>query len=151
MMSVIDNIFNWFKKAVPEPNNKNIHTQLGVHFEEVAEMLLALSGDDDQTEVLLHNAYLANHLLAEHLKNNVGALNLDMTTESKVELLDALCDQIVTATGVGYMLGMNLPMALEEVNASNYSKFVNGEPIFNENKKIMKGPNYFKPSLEFHI
>lgn len=150
-MSVIDNIFNWFKKAVPEPNNKNIHTQLGVHFEEVAEMLLALSGDDDQTEVLLHNAYLANHLLAEHLKSNVDALNLDMTNESKVELLDALCDQIVTATGVGYMLGMNLPMALEEVNASNYSKFVNGEPIFNENKKIMKGPNYFKPSLEFHI
>ena len=100
-MSVIDNIFNWFKKAVPEPNNKNIHTQLGVHFEEVAEMLLALSGDDDQTEVLLHNAYLANYLLANHLKNSVGALNLDMTTESKVELLDALCDQIVTATGVG--------------------------------------------------
>ena len=143
MMNVIDSIFGWFKKAVPEPNHKNIHTQIGVHFEEVAEMLLALSGDDDQTEVLLHNAYLANHLLAEHLKNNVGALNLDMTTEPKVELLDALCDQIVTATGVGYMLGMNLPMALEEVNASNYSKFVNGEPIFNENLKIMKGPNYF--------
>lgn len=142
-MNVIDSIFGWFKKAVPEPNHKNIHTQIGVHFEEVAEMLLALSGDDDQTEVLLHNAYLANHLLAEHLKNNVGALNLDMTIESKVELLDALCDQIVTATGVGYMLGMNLPMALEEVNASNYSKFVNGEPIFNENLKIMKGPNYF--------
>ena len=151
MMSVIDNIFNWFKKSVPEPKVKNINTQIGVHFEEVAEMLLALSGNDDKTEVLLHNAYLYNHLLAEHLKNNIGALNLDMTTESKVELLDALCDQIVTATGVGYMLGMNLPMALEEVNASNYSKFVNGEPIFNENKKIMKGPNYFKPSLEFHI
>ena len=151
MMSVIDNIFNWFKKAVPEPNHKNIHTQIGVHFEEVAEMLLSLSGDDEQTEVLLHNAYLTTHLLAEHLKSNVGALNLDMSNQARVELLDALCDQIVTATGVGYMLGMNLPMALEEVNASNYSKFVNGEPIFNENKKIMKGPNYFKPSLEFHI
>ena len=143
MMQVINSIFNWFKKAVPEPNNKNIHTQLGVHFEEVAEMLLALSGDDDQTEVLLYNAYLANHLLAEHLKNNVGALNLDMTAESKVELLDALCDQIVTATGVGHMMGMNLPDALGEVNKSNYSKFVNGEPIFNENLKIMKGPDYF--------
>ena len=150
-MSVIDNIFNWFKKAVPEPKVKNINTQIGVHFEEVAEMLLALNGDDDQTEVLLHNAYLANHLLAEHLKNNVGAVNLDMTIESKVELLDALCDQIVTATGVGHMMSMRLPAALEEVNASNYSKFVNGEPIFNENNKIMKGPNYFKPSLEFHI
>ena len=151
MMSVIDNIFNWFKKAVPEPNHKNIHTQIGVHFEEVAEMLLALSGDDDQTEVLLHNAYLTTHLLAEHLKSNVGALNLDMSNQAKVELLDALCDQIVTATGVGYMLNMKFPAALEEVNASNYSKFVNGEPIFNENMKIMKGPNYFKPSLEFRI
>ena len=150
-MNVIDSIFNWFKKAVPEPNHKNIHTQIGVHFEEVAEMLLALSGDDDQTEVLLHNAYLANHLLAEHLKSNVGALNLDMSNQARVELLDALCDQIVTATGVGYMLGMNLPDALGEVNNSNYSKFVNGEPIFNENMKIMKGPDYFKPSLEFHI
>ena len=142
-MSVIDNIFNWFKKAVPEPNHKNIHTQIGVHFEEVAEMLLALSGNDDQTEVLLHNAYLYNHLLANHLKSNGDVLDLDMSNQAKIDLLDALCDQIVTATGVGYMLGMNLPMALEEVNASNYSKFVNGEPVFNENLKIMKGHNYF--------
>jgi predicted HAD superfamily Cof-like phosphohydrolase len=151
MMSVIDNIFNWFKKAVPEPNHKNIHTQIGVHFEEVAEMLLALSGNDDQTEVLLHNAYLYNHLLANHLKSNGDVLDLDMSNQKKIDLLDALCDQVVTATGVGYMLNMKFPAALEEVNASNYSKFVNGEPIFNENKKIMKGPNYFKPSLEFHI
>jgi predicted HAD superfamily Cof-like phosphohydrolase len=151
MMQVINSIFNWFKKAVPEPNHKNIHTQIGVHFEEVAEMLLALSGDDDQTEVLLHNAYLANHLLANHLKSNGDVLDLDMSNQAKIDLLDALCDQVVTATGVGYMLNMKFPAALEEVNASNYSKFVNGEPIFNENKKIMKGPNYFKPSLEFHI
>jgi len=74
-----------------------------------------------------------------------------MSNQAKIDLLDALCDQIVTATGVGHMMNMKLPLALEEVNASNYSKFVNGEPIFNENKKIMKGPSYFKPSLEFHI
>ena len=147
-MSVIDNIFNWFKKAVPEPNNKNIHTQLGVHFEEVAEMLLALSGDDDQTEVLLHNAYLVNHLLANHLKSNGDVLDLDMSNQAKIDLLDALCDQVVTATGVGYMLSMKFPAALEEVNASNYSKFVNGEPIFNENLKIMKGPDYFIANIK---
>lgn len=147
-MQLINSIFDWFKKAVPEPKQQNIHVQIGVHFEEVAEMLLALSGDDDQTEVLLHNAYLANHLLAEHLKSNVGALNLDMSNESKIELLDSLCDQTVTATGVGYMLGMKLPDALGEVNNSNYSKFVNGEPIFNENLKIMKGPNYFIANLK---
>lgn len=64
------------------------------------------------------------------------------------ELLDALCDQIVTATGVGTFLGMNVPGGLAEVNRSNYSKFVDGQPVFDENKKVMKGPDYTKPNLK---
>lgn len=68
-------------------------------------------------------------------------------TEDRAELLDALADQIVTATGVGVFLGMNVPGALAEVNRSNYSKFEDGEPIFNENKKVMKGKDYTLPDL----
>jgi len=138
-MQLINSIFNWFQKAVSEPKSKNIRSQMGCHFEEVAEMLLELNSETEETETKLHNAYLAVHLLAVHLKETDG----DLIVSSRVELLDALCDQIVTATGVGYMYGMNLPDALDEVNKSNYSKFVNGEPIFNENLKIMKGPDYF--------
>lgn len=67
-------------------------------------------------------------------------------------LLDSLADQIVTATGVGTFLGMNVPGALAEVNRSNYSKFnAEGEPIFNENMKVMKGPFYTKPDLTPYI
>lgn len=71
--------------------------------------------------------------------------------EDRVELLDALADQIVTATGVGTFLGMNVPGALAEVNRSNYSKFVDGEPVFNENKKVMKGKDYTPPDLTPYI
>ena len=71
---------------------------------------------------------------------------------NRLALLDSLADQIVTATGVGTFLGMNVPGALAEVNRSNYSKFnAEGEPIFNENMKVMKGPFYTKPDLTPYI
>jgi predicted HAD superfamily Cof-like phosphohydrolase len=63
------------------------------------------------------------------------------------ELLDALCDQIVTAVGVAHMFGMDIESALNEVNASNWSKFVDGNPVFNEHGKIAKGPGYFEPKI----
>jgi len=141
MMQVINSIFNWFKKAVPEPNNKNIHTQLGVHFEEVAEMLDEMYSRDHVTYDLIKEACTVMEQLAERLK--ITEIEDLVLVPNREKFLDSLCDQIVTATGVGYMLGMNLPDALDEVNKSNYSKFVNGEPIFNENLKIMKGPDYF--------
>lgn len=65
----------------------------------------------------------------------------------KTELLDALCDQIVTAVGVAHMFGMNIEGALTEVNRSNWSKFVNEAPVFDENGKIAKGPDYTPPDL----
>lgn len=80
------------------------------------------------------------------IKKNEGIMVKD-----RVELLDALADQIVTATGVGTFLGMNVPGALAEVNRSNYSKFEDGEPVFNENKKVMKGKDYTPPDLTPYI
>ena len=65
----------------------------------------------------------------------------------KTELLDALCDQIITAIGVAHMFGMNIEGALTEINRSNWSKFVNEAPVFDENGKITKGPDYTPPDL----
>ena len=71
----------------------------------------------------------------------------DINEHEKQELLDALCDQIVTAVGVAHMLGMDIEGALNEVNNSNWSKFEDGEPVFNEQGKIAKGRDYFAPDL----
>lgn len=137
----VHSIKDWFEQAVPNPTDKNRAVQIGVHFEEVSEMLTAVS-----------EMHTAEHMhdLAEHYKGNRDAAISDSEVLEGIdrnELLDALCDQIVTAVGVAHMLGLDIKGALEEVNRSNWSKFVDGKPVFNENGKIAKGPNYTPPDL----
>lgn len=141
---VLNTTINWFEKAIPSPNARNIQTIFGVHFEEVAEMINTLRSEDGQTQTLLVEAYRACENLANHLKNNAPGL---VKVEDEVELLDAVCDQIVTATGVGYHLGHDVLGGVDEVNRSNFSKFVKGKPIFDKNMKIIKGPDYSKAKL----
>ena len=87
----------------------------------------------------------------DHVGNLLKKDN-NIVIKDSVELLDALADQIVTATGVGTFLGINVPGALAEVNRSNYSKFdEDGNPIFDENQKVVKGPHYTKPNLKPYI
>lgn len=73
--------------------------------------------------------------------------NHTLSDPGKADLLDALCDQIVTAIGVGYMAGFDMAGALQEVIRSNASKFENGKPLFDENGKIRKGKDYTPPEL----
>lgn len=107
------------------------------------ETISSVNIDDAKIIASLHDAiaYVANRV-----KQNGG-----IVVKDRVGLLDSLADQIVTATGVGTFLGMNVPGALAEVNRSNYSKFEDGEPVFNENKKVMKGKDYTPPDLTPYI
>lgn len=108
-------------------------------------MLEVLRGNRNVDCSILTEAQESLETLAIQLKKYEDAYYVN--PEDRAELLDALADQIVTATGVGTFLGMNVPGALAEVNRSNYSKFEDGEPIFNENKKVMKGKDYTPPDL----
>lgn len=137
----------FFSKAFPEIKSKNIHTQLGVHYEEIAEMTTAITGLDQQTQFLLNMVAQANGVLAKWLKEHDNVI--DIKPDKRIEMLDGICDQIVTGTGVGFMLGMNVSGGFGEVNRSNFSKFdENGKPIYDQNLKMTKGPNYFKPDLQ---
>ena len=140
MSNTVEDIAQWFKLAVPEPTPKNQFVQIGVHIEEFTEMLDALGGKDSAVRAGVH-------MTAEAFKNGeVSTLQEDIIVDRQ-ELLDSLCDQIVTAIGIGHMYGLDVVAGLAEVNRSNYSKFVDGKPIFNDQGKIAKGPAYFKPDL----
>lgn len=132
----------WFNRAVKQPTIDNQRVQLGVHCEEFVEMLAAINIPTVETQRV--TALNALHELATILKTNK---EIRVIVHDRQEFLDGLTDQVVTATGCGHMFGMDVPGALEEVNLSNFSKFVDGQPIFNENGKIAKGPAYFKPNL----
>lgn len=107
------------------------------------ETMSSVNKDDAKIIASLHDAIV---YVANRVKQNGG-----IVVKDRVGLLDSLADQIVTATGVGTFLGMNVPGALAEVNRSNYSKFEDGEPVFNENKKVMKGKDYTPPDLTPYI
>ena len=112
-------------------------------------MLDELTPTTDANMQVLAEAQIALGKLSELMKTDHMAIF--PANSNRLALLDSLADQIVTATGVGTFLGMKVPGALAEVNRSNYSKFEDGEPIFNENKKVMKGKDYTPPDLSSFI
>ena len=64
------------------------------------------------------------------------------------EVADSLTDILYVTYGAGHAFGINLDKCFKEVQNSNMSKLGDdGKPIFNENGKVMKGPNYFKPNI----
>ena len=84
-------------------------------------------------------------LIKEELDELANAIkNIDI-----VEVADALTDILYVTYGAGHSFGIDLDKCFEEVQRSNMSKLdEDGNPIFNENGKVMKGPNYFKPDLK---
>lgn len=127
----------WFEQAIPEPTVEQACIQVGCHIEEFHEMLWSMS---------MQSLEIQN--IEESFKNCDKMAMADVKFCNKNELLDSLVDQIVTAVGVGHMMGMDVLGALEEINRSNFSKFEDGKPVFDVNGKITKGKDYVKPNLE---
>ncbi|MEG0589980.1 hypothetical protein [Aurantimicrobium sp.] len=149
MNDIIQQTTRWFEMAHSDAKVGKRTVQLGVHFEEVAEMLGALVSKDNQALALIREAENALVQLSEYLKENSKTTHIYPHSDNL--LLDALCDQAVTLAGVAYDYGYKFPQALREVNRSNFSKFVDGLPVFNETGKVMKGAGYTPPNLDAYI
>jgi len=68
-----------------------------------------------------------------------------------VEVADALGDMLYILCGTILSHGMQyiIEDVFDEIQRSNMSKLgEDGQPIYREDGKVMKGPNYFKPDLK---
>ena len=68
-----------------------------------------------------------------------------------VEVADALGDMLYILCGTILEHGMQYKIdeVFEEIQRSNMSKLgADGKPIYREDGKVLKGPNYFKPNIE---
>ena len=82
------------------------------------------------------------------IKEELDELKEAIDNKDIKEVADALTDILYVTYGAGHAFGINLDKCFKEVQNSNMSKLgLDGKPIFNENGKVMKGPNYFKPDL----
>jgi len=87
-----------------------------------------------------------NLMHEENLEYLEAAKNNDL-----VEIADALGDMLYILCGTILEHGMQykIEAIFNEIQRSNMSKLgADGNPIYREDGKVMKGPNYFKPNIK---
>jgi len=66
-----------------------------------------------------------------------------------VGIADALSDLLYVVYGTAHTFGIPIDKCFEEVHNSNMSKrSVDGNPIFRDDGKVLKGPNFYEPNLK---
>jgi NTP pyrophosphatase (non-canonical NTP hydrolase) len=69
--------------------------------------------------------------------------------KDEVAALKELADLVYVCYGYAATFGWDLDEAIKRVHESNLSKLDDeGKPIYREDGKVLKGPNYKKPNLE---
>jgi len=84
---------------------------------------------------------LRSNLVAEEFKELINA-------ESCEEIMKEACDLVYVVLGTFVEFGWDFDEAFRRVHESNMSKLgEDGKPMYREDGKVLKGPNYKKPDL----
>ena len=115
---------------------------------ELAGDFMNAFGQEVLTEPTCPSPELAK-LRLELIREEVEELNVGIEGMDIVEIADALTDILYVVYGAGHAFGIDLDECFAEVHRSNMSKLgADGKPIYREDGKVLKGPNYFHPNLE---
>lgn len=105
-------------------------------------------GNNDEPE---HNIGEDDFLLRHRLMHEENEEYLEAAKEGDlVEIADALGDMMYILYGTICKHGLQHRIAdiFDEIHRSNMSKLdAEGNPIYREDGKVMKGENYFKPNI----
>ena len=83
-------------------------------------------------------------LIAEELEEMWEAIE----DKDLVGVADALTDILYVTYGAGHAFGIDLDRCFAEVQRSNMSKLgEDGKPIYREDGKVLKGPNFSAPDI----
>ena len=89
-----------------------------------------------------------NSLRISLIQEELEELSKAIKDNDILEVADALTDILYVTYGAGHSFGIDLDKCFDEVQKSNMSKLdENGQAIFREDGKVLKGPNYRKPDL----
>ena len=116
------------------------------NFEKVG-LFMSTFGQDIKKKASLSSDKI-NDLRINLIEEELNELKEAILKKDLKEVADALTDILYVTYGAGHAFGINLDNCFEEVQKSNMSKLGDdGNPIYNEHGKVMKGPKYFKPDL----
>ena len=113
---------------------ESLNMRMSLIAEEFAELVGAVYGQAARTEV--ESGYRR-------------AVAADDGARDTVEAADALADLIYVIYGMALETGIDLASVLAEVQRSNMSKLgADSKPVYREDGKVLKGPDYFPPNVE---
>ena len=88
-------------------------------------------------------------LRLELIREEFEELTVATNAMDMIEIADALTDILYVVYGAGHAFGIDLDACYAEVHRSNMSKLgADGKPIYREDGKILKGPDYFHPNIQ---
>ena len=119
----------------------------GTNFELVGDFMSACNQEvKDVPEIPDWNTCA---LRLDLINEEVRELEVALANENLVDIADALTDILYVVYGAGHAFGIDLDACFAEVHRSNMSKLdPDGKPLYREDGKVLKGPNYFDPDLE---
>ena len=110
------------------------------NFESVKKFMETF-GQEVRTKASFPNEKIVN-LRLDLIEEELSEFKEAVEKKDIKEVADALTDILYVTYGAGHAFGINLDKCFEEVQNSNMSKLgSDGKPIYNENGKVMKGPN----------
>ena len=113
---------------------ESLDMRMSLIAEEFSELVGAVYGQDARAE--LESSYRR-------------AVAADDGARDTVETADALADLIYVIYGMALETGIDLASVLAEVQRSNMSKLgADSKPVYREDGKVLKGPDYFPPNVE---
>ena len=89
-------------------------------------------------------------LALDLIEEEVRELTDAVIYRNKIEMIDAVCDILVTTFGLAAKAGINqyIPEAFREVMSSNWSKLdADGNPVYYDSGKIGKSDLYYPPNI----
>ena len=117
------------------------------NFEKVG-LFMKTFGQEVKSEPGLSNVKI-NKLRIDLIDEELKELKYAIQTNDLKEVADALTDILYVTYGAGHAFGVDLDKCFTEVQRSNMSKLgEDGKPIYREDGKVMKGPNFSEPDLE---
>ncbi len=125
------------------------------NFQKVGEFMRCMGQDVKTSPMNTVDKRLINLrmvLIAEEA-GELGAEFLDLLESSDNppklrNLAKELTDLLYVVYGAGQAFGIDLDKCFEEVHNSNLSKLGNdGRPVYRDDGKVVKGPNYMAPDM----
>lgn len=116
------------------------------NFDKVEDFMRAFGQNVEEEPTMLDEKTL--QLRLELIEEELRELYLGVERKNIIEIADALTDLLYVIYGMGAAMGIELDYCFAEVHGSNMSKLgEDGKPIYREDGKVMKGPNYKPPNL----